>query len=132
MQKISRESLEFKYIIFVVVLLLAGILFAGILSFQAKNTPYSLAEENLDSTSAIIAMDITRVMHESADKKAALARQIIDDFRTIKGMEDVKIINVQGREAFIKDSEVADAVVMQEISSRLGPVSSKTAKSPFL
>ena len=129
MQKISRESLEFKYIIFVVVLLLAGILFAGILSFQAKNNLYSLAEENLDSTSAIIAMDITRVMHESADKKAALARQIIDDLRTIKGIEDVKIINVQGREAFIKDSEVADAVVMQEISSRLGPVSSKTAKS---
>lgn len=129
MRKILKESLEFKYLVFVIALLIAGILFAGILSFRAKYNLYSIAEENLDSTATIIALDITRVMHESVDKKAALSKQIVDDFETVKGIEDIKIINAQGREAFKKESEATEASVMQNLSSRQTPLSYKSEKA---
>jgi methyl-accepting chemotaxis protein len=124
-----RESLEFKYLIFVIILLIGGILWAVILSFRAKNNLYSIAEENLDVTAQIVAMDITRVMHESADKKASLSRQIVDDIKTIKGIENIKIINAQGREAFKKDSEATEASVMQRITSRQAPLSYRSEKT---
>ncbi len=129
MRKIVRESLEFKYMIFVIALLIAGILFAGILSLRAKYNLYSLAEDNLDLTARIVALDISRVMYESAEKKASLSKQIVDDLKTIKGIEDIKILNAQGKEAFKKDSEATEASVMQDISAKHAPLSYKSEKA---
>ena len=127
MRKITRESLEFKYLIFVFALLVIGILFAVIVSVRAKQNLYSSAEEHMDTTAQIIAMDITRLMHESADKKAALSRQIVQDLVTIKGIEDIKILNARGKEAFTKESAVDEASVMQTIASQMTPHSDRSA-----
>lgn len=129
MQKMSRKSLELKYILFVGILLLAGILFAVILSFKAKDNLYSLAEDNISSASEIIALQINRIMQEPAERKGALARETIDGLKRIQGIEDIRIINMLGKESFNKDSEAADAAAMQKISARPGPLSIKTDKS---
>ncbi len=123
MQRNFRESLEFKYLVFVLALFVIGILFAVILSVRAKQNLYSSAEEHLDTTAQIIAMDITRLMHEPADKKAALSRQIVQDLTTIKGIEDINILNAQGKESFAKESAVDEASVMQRIASQMTPLS---------
>ncbi len=129
MRKILKASLEFKYLVFVIALLVAGILWASILSFYSKNNLFSIAEENLDITATIVAMDITRVMHESSEKKAAMSKQIIDDFKTVKGIEDLKIINSQGKEAFNMKSEATEASAMQSLFAKPGTLSYKSEKA---
>lgn len=118
---IIRERLELKYMVFVIALLVVGILWAGVLSYYVRNNLYSTAKENIDVTTKIVAADITRAMHESVDKKAAIAKQIVDSLRTVKGIEDVEIFNPEGREAFKKDSPATGATVMRELSETKTP-----------
>jgi phosphate/phosphite/phosphonate ABC transporter binding protein len=127
--KLVKERLEIKYMVFVVALLVAGILWAGILSFSVRDNLYSTAEENLDATATIVAMDITRVMHESVEKKAAISKQIVDGLKTVKGIEDIKILNTKGREAFKKDSPPTEASLMEKMSATQAPVIIKSEKS---
>jgi len=127
--RLVRERLEVKYMVFVISLLVVGILWAGILSFRVRDNLYSTAEENLDATATIVAMDITRVMHESVEKKAAISKQIIDGLKTVKGIEDIKILNLQGKEAFKKDSPATESSVMQALSAKNTPLSYKSEKS---
>lgn len=127
--KTLKEKLELKYMIFVIALLVVGILWSGILSFSVRNNLYSTAEENLDATATIVAIDITRAMHESVDKKAALSRQIVEGLKTVKGIEDIKILNAQGKEAFKKESEAIEASAMQNMSAKQTPLSYKSEKS---
>ena len=127
--RLVKERLEIKYMVFVGALLVAGILWAGILSFSVRDNLYSTAEENLDATATIVAIDITRAMHESIDKKAALSKQIVEGLKTVKGIEDIKILNVQGREAFMKDSPATESAVMQTLSAKNAPLSYRSEKS---
>jgi len=127
--KTFKERLELKYMIFVIVLLVGGILWSGILSFSVRNNLYSTAEENLDATATIVAIDITRAMHESVDKKAAIAKEIIEGLKTVKGIEDIRILNAQGREAFKKDSPAIEASAIQKMSVTQAPLSFKSEKS---
>lgn len=126
---IIRERLELKYMGFVIALLIVGILWAAILSFSVKNNLYSTAEENLDATATIVAIDVTRVMHESVDKKALLSKQIVDGLKTVKGIEDVKILNAGGKEAFVKGAGATEASIMQKMSDSKSPLSYRTEKS---
>ncbi|MFZ6017550.1 MAG: phosphate/phosphite/phosphonate ABC transporter substrate-binding protein [Nitrospirota bacterium] len=129
-RQIIKERLELKYIIFVIAILVVGILLSGILSFFAKNNLYSTAKENLDITATIFAMDITRVMHESVEKKAVLSRQIVEGLKKdVKGIEDIKILNAQGKEAFKKESPVIDASALREISVKQASLFYKSGKS---
>ncbi|MEQ1678860.1 MAG: methyl-accepting chemotaxis protein, partial [Chitinophagaceae bacterium] len=73
--------------------------------------------------------DITRAMHESVDKKAALSKQIVEGLKTVKGIVDIKILNIQGKEAFIKDSPAIESSVMQTLSAKNAPLSYKSEKS---
>ncbi|MEW6418446.1 MAG: phosphate/phosphite/phosphonate ABC transporter substrate-binding protein [Nitrospirota bacterium] len=127
--KTLKERLELKYMIFVMALLVVGILWSGILSFFVRNNLYSTAEENLDATATIVAIDITRTMHESVDKKAELSRQIVEGLKTVKGIEDIKIINAQGKEAFKKESGAIEAPAMKNMSAKQTPLSYKSEKS---
>jgi methyl-accepting chemotaxis protein len=127
--RLVRERLEVKYMVFVIALLVVGILWAGILSFRVRDNLYSTAEENLDSTATIVAMDITRVMHESVEKKAVISKQIVDGLKTVKGIEDIKVLNAQGREAFMRDSPATESSVMQTLSAKNVPLSYKSEKS---
>jgi hypothetical protein len=126
---IIRERLELKYMLFVIVLLVVGILWSLILSWRIRDNLYSTAEENLDVTATIVAIDITRAMHESVDKKAALSKQIVEALKTVKGIEDIKILNAQGKEAFMKNAKATDASVLEKMSETGTPLSYKYKKS---
>jgi phosphate/phosphite/phosphonate ABC transporter binding protein len=126
---IIRERLELKYMVFVIALLVVGILWSLILSWSIRDNLYSTAEENLDATATIVAIDITRAMHESIDKKAALSKQIVDALKTVKGIEDIKILNTQGKEAFMKNVEATDAPVLKKMSETGTPLSYRYKKS---
>jgi phosphate/phosphite/phosphonate ABC transporter binding protein len=126
---IIRERLELKYMVFVIALLVVGILWSLILSWRIRDNLYSTAEENLDATATIVAIDITRAMHESVDKKAALSKQIVEALKTVKGIEDIKILNAQGKEAFMKNAEATDAPVLEKMSETGVPISYKYKKS---
>jgi phosphate/phosphite/phosphonate ABC transporter binding protein len=125
---VIRQRIELKYMVFVVALLIAGIVWSGLLSLKVRDNLYSTAGENLDATATIIAIDITRAMHESVEKKATISKEIVDGLKTIKGIEEAKILNAQGREAFIKDAEPTEATVMKEIAETKAPKEIKSQK----
>ena len=129
MKRVLRESLELKYLAFVIVLLILGITWAAVSSIRARDNLYSMAEENLDTAATIVSLDITRVMHESAEKKASLSKQLIDDLKSIKGIEDIKILNAEGREAFNKNAPATEAAVMQTMVAQHAPQKSRTDKA---
>ena len=111
--RIIKERIELKYMVFVVALLVAGIVWSGVLSFTVRDNLYSTAQENLNATATIVALDITRAMHESVEKKAALSREIVDGLRSVKGIEQAMILNANGREAFKEGSRIIDAETIQ-------------------
>lgn len=95
--KIIRESLELKIIGFVIVILFAGSLTVGTsISLLVRNSLYSTAEENLDITATIVTTNISRAMIEVVERKAEIARLIADDLKAVRGIEDIKILNLQG------------------------------------
>ncbi|MEW6418447.1 MAG: HAMP domain-containing methyl-accepting chemotaxis protein [Nitrospirota bacterium] len=126
---IVKERLELKYMIFVIGLLIAGIVWSFVLSTQVRNNLYSTAEENLDATATTVALDIARAMHESVEKKAAISKEIVEGLKTVKGIEDIKILNEQGKEAFKKESEAIDAPALKKMSEKLAPLSFRSKKS---
>jgi phosphate/phosphite/phosphonate ABC transporter binding protein len=127
--KIIKERIELKYMVFVAALLVAGIVWSGVLSSKVRDNLYSTAQENLDATATIVALDITRAMHESVEKKAALSREIVDGLKHVKGIEQAMILNAQGKEAFKKDSKIFDAEVIREMATDMQPISLQTKKS---
>lgn len=127
--RIIKERIELKYMVFVVALLGAGIVWSAVLSFKVRDNLYSTAQENLDATATIVALDITRAMHESVEKKAALAREIVDGLRSVKGIEQAMILNANGREAFKEGSGIIDAEIIREMAGDMKPKMVQTEKS---
>lgn len=118
---IVKEKLELKYMVFVIALLVAGIVWSGILSLKVRENLYSTAQENLDATATIVSIDITRAMHESVEKKATIAKEIMEGLREVKGLEQAMILNATGREAFNRDSEVIDAEIIKSMATDMKP-----------
>ncbi|MBE0427494.1 MAG: phosphate/phosphite/phosphonate ABC transporter substrate-binding protein [Nitrospirae bacterium] len=124
-----KSRLELKYMLFVILLLIAGILWSGILSIKVRDTLYSTAEENLDATATIVTIDITRAMHESVEIKASRSKEIVEGLKAVKGIKDIVILNAQGKEAFNKDSVVNEESVIKTMSAQTSPLSFKDRKT---
>lgn len=127
--KIIRERIELKYMVFVVALLVAGIIWSGILSLQVKKNLYETSQENLDATATIVSLDITRAMHKSIEKKAEISKEIVDGLRNVKGIEQAMILNSKGKEAFKEDSEIIDAEIIQSMAKDMKPKIVRSEKS---
>jgi nitrogen fixation/metabolism regulation signal transduction histidine kinase len=130
--RIIKERIELKYMLFVVALLVAGIVWSTVLSFKVRENLYSTAQENLDATATIVALDITRAMHESVEKKAALSREIVESLRTVKGIEQAMILNANGREAFKKDSGIMDAEIIRKMAMDMKPKTEMDETEKFI
>lgn len=115
--------------LFVMVLLMAGILWSAIFSIKARDNLYSTAEENLDATATAVLIEITRAMHESAEKKAEISGEIVQGLSSVKGIEDITVLNAQGREAFNRESPVIEGSVLQKMSGKIAPFSFRSKKS---
>jgi methyl-accepting chemotaxis protein len=122
--RIIKERIEL-----IVALLVAGIVWSGVLSFTVRDNLYSTAQENLNATATIVALDITRAMHESVEKKAALSREIVEGLKSVKGIEQAMILNANGREAFKRDSGIIDAEIIRVMATDMKPKIMKTEKS---
>ncbi len=114
-----KESLEFKYLIFIVILIIVGLLFALLSSIRARENLYSTAEENANIMASIVTMDIARVM--TLDKRGELIQQISKDIKNVRGIEGITILNAKGREAFRADAPVSDESTIKTLSSTKAP-----------
>jgi len=124
-----RERLELKIMGFILVVLVVGCAWVISLSYFNRKDLLTTAEENLDTTASILVMNINRAMLERFDRKSKIMWAIVDDLKTVKGIESITILNNQGREAFKKDSPAAESSVMQTLSAKHAPFSYGSGKS---
>ena len=110
-----REKLELKILAIVVVLLLIGISAASLMVLTIeKESLYSTTKMGAKATAKIIARDVERVMLEG---RADLTKTVLDDLKSASGIEEISVLNFQGREAFKKDAQVTESEVMKKIAA---------------
>ncbi|HYQ48590.1 MAG TPA: hypothetical protein VEP69_05955, partial [Thermodesulfovibrionales bacterium] len=121
-----RERLELKILTLVLVLLIIGVVAAGIMVLTIeKNSLYSITTSSLDSTANIIAMDITRIMLAG---KADVARALLAEMKGLKGIEEISIIHYDGHYAFSSDTTTSEADVMKRIADTKAPMQTHDVK----
>ena len=121
-----REKLEFKIIITVLTMLLIGVVLAGVMTMLIeKSTLYGITEENSSTTATIVTKNIERTMIEN---RPDLTKTLIEGMRGTGGIEDVRVINFEGREAFKKDAPKDEAASIKKIISTNMPITIKDAK----
>jgi len=121
-----REKLELKIIITVLIMLLIGVVLAGVMTMVIeKSTLYGITEENSNTTATIITKNIERTMVEN---RSDLTKTLIEGIRGAGGIEDIHVINFEGREAFNKDAPADESTVIKKIISTNMPVMIKDAR----
>ena len=114
-----RERLDIKILTLVLVLLIMGILAAGIMVLTIeKNSLYSIAESSLESTADVIEKDIQRTMLEG---KAHVTRSMIQELKDLKAIEDVTVIHYDGHYAFSDDMSTVESSVMKQMMETKAP-----------
>jgi len=114
-----RERLDIKILTLVLVLLIMGILAAGIMVFTIeKSSLYSIAESSLESTADVIEKDIQRTMMEG---KAHVTKSMILELKEVKGIKDVTVIHYDGHHAFSDDMRTTESEVMKQITETMTP-----------
>jgi methyl-accepting chemotaxis protein len=129
MMKRIREKLELKIMGFVLVFLVIGSMWVVSLSYFERKDLLTTAEDNLDTTASILAVNINRAMLERFDRKSKIMWAIVDDLKTVKGIENITILNPKGREAFKKDSPATESSVLQTLSAKHASFSYVSGKS---
>ncbi|MEK6581420.1 MAG: phosphate/phosphite/phosphonate ABC transporter substrate-binding protein [Nitrospirota bacterium] len=120
------EKLELKIIITVLSMLFVGIVLAGIMTMLIeKSTLYGITEENSKTTAAIVTKNVERTMIEN---RPDLTKELVEGIRGVGGIEDIRIINFEGREAFKKDSPPEEAATIKKLIDTKMPVMIKDAK----
>jgi methyl-accepting chemotaxis protein len=115
-----RERLELKILTLVLVLLVIGILAAGIMVLTIeKKSLFIITGSSLESTANIIAKDIARTM---LDGKAEVTRDLMQELRGIRGIEELAVIHYNGRNAFSPDTTTKEADVMKQIAETRLPL----------
>ncbi len=109
-----REKLELKILALVVTLLMIGIVTAGFMVMTIeKSSLYSITEASSESTAKIIAQDIERTMLEG---RADIARQFLHDLKGKSGVEEIGVLNYEGRPAFEREKPALEGDVMKAIA----------------
>lgn len=110
-----REKLEMKIILGVSIMFLIGIVMAGLMTImiERKNL-YDAVELNSETAAAIIAKDIERTMIEA---RPDITKAMINDMRGLSSIEDIHVVNFEGREAFNKDAPKNESAAMNTILS---------------
>ena len=121
-----RERLELKILTLVLILLIIGVVAAGIMVLTIeKNSLYSITTSSLDSTANIIAMDINRIMLEG---KADVTKELLAEMKEQKGIEEISIIHYDGHYAFSSDTTTSEANVMKQIAVTKAPMETHDVK----
>jgi phosphate/phosphite/phosphonate ABC transporter binding protein len=109
-----RERLELKILSLVMILLVLGILSAGVMVLTIeKQSLYSITEASLDSTATIIAQDITRTMLEG---KADVTKAMVQELKGLKSIEELTVLHYDGHEAFSSDTKTRESEVVKQLA----------------
>lgn len=109
------KSLEVKVLSVVGALLVVGVLMASLLAVSVqKATLYSVTEFGTEKSADIIFQNIETTM---IDNRADLTKKLVDRIATISGIEEIKVLNEEGREAFKKDTQPLEAAALGELKS---------------
>ncbi len=110
-----KKSIELKLLAIVAALFVAGVSAAGFMAVAIqKETLYSVAESGAENIANIIFQDIETTMLEG---KADITKRIIEKISRTRGIEQIIVLNAEGREAFGKDSAAREEAALAELSS---------------
>jgi phosphate/phosphite/phosphonate ABC transporter binding protein len=115
-----RAKLELKILTLVVSLLLIGIFSAGLMVMTIeKKSLYSITEKGAQTTARLITSDVERIMLAG---RADVTESFINELKTVSGIEEISVWNLEGREAFYPNNPPVEAGVMKEIAGTKAPV----------
>jgi phosphate/phosphite/phosphonate ABC transporter binding protein len=110
-----KKSLEFKILAIVGAMLIVGVISSGIIAvWIQKATLNSVTEFGTEKTASIIFQDIETTMIEG---KADITKKLLANIRKIKGIEEVTVLDSEGRDAFKPGSPAQDAAALGELKS---------------
>ncbi len=90
----------------------------NIIYLQRKNL-YETATERLIETSLVISKSIERTMLEG---KADVTKAMVSDLKMLSSVENIELLNHQGKEAFVKSSsKIKEAEVIKRFKESLSP-----------
>ncbi len=107
-----RKSLEFKVLALVAGMLLVVALISGfVTAYVQRMTLFSITESSTETTAHVILENIEVSMLEG---KADFTRESVARLKKIKGMEEITVVNSEGREAFNPSSPVTEGEMIRE------------------
>lgn len=110
-----RRSLELKVLAVVGAMLIVGVSSAGFMAvWMQKATLYSVTEFSTQKTAELIFQGIETTMIEG---KADITKKFIQDISKIQGIEDITVLNSEGRKAFEEGSSAQEAATLGELKS---------------
>lgn len=110
-----KKSLEFKILSVVVALLLIGNISAAIMAVSIqKRTINQLTGLANNAITSLVLKNIETSMLEG---KADLTMRALNNLKDLRGLEDIGVYDVDGREAFRPDSPAIEAQALKELRS---------------
>ncbi len=110
-----KRSLEGKVLSVVVALLVVGVIAASLLSISIQRaTLYSVTEFGTEKTADIILQNIETTM---LDGKSEITKRIVAGMSHISGIENITVLDDEGREAFMLNAPVREAAALAELKS---------------
>lgn len=110
-----KKRLEFKILSVVVGLLIIGNILATIMAVSIqKKTIHTLTDSANNALSGILLKNIETTMLEG---KADITMRILNNIKGLKGLEDIGVYDLSGREAFKPDSPPRESQAIQELIS---------------
>ncbi|HDY71315.1 MAG TPA: phosphate/phosphite/phosphonate ABC transporter substrate-binding protein [Nitrospirae bacterium] len=114
-------TLEKKILGAVVLVIVTGSVFAvTMVYFMQKKSIYETAQEKMFETANVISKSLKRTMLEG---KSNITRAMSNDFKTLKGIENITILNHEGREAFNKTAPSKESEIVKRFAADLSPFS---------
>jgi phosphate/phosphite/phosphonate ABC transporter binding protein len=117
--EVPMGRLEKKILAVVISMISIGALFGTtFIYFYQKDSIYEIAKKKMLVTARVVTNSVERTMLEG---KAEVARAMVSDLRTIKGVKSIVLLNHEGREAFHKGEGVTDAPQIERLSDEISP-----------
>jgi phosphate/phosphite/phosphonate ABC transporter binding protein len=121
-----QERLELKILAVVIVLLIVGILSAGLMVLTIeKKSLYRITEASLESTAAIVAKDITRTMLEGNPDGT---KAMIQELKGLQNIEELIVLHYDGHHIFSTDALTNETAALNQLVETKKPFSVRGAK----
>ncbi|HXX82081.1 MAG TPA: hypothetical protein VEI46_11065, partial [Thermodesulfovibrionales bacterium] len=104
----------------VAAMLIVGVISVGLMAlWMQKATLSSVTEFSTQKTADLIFQSIKTTMLEG---KADITKKVVQDISKIQGIEDITVLNSEGRKAFEEGSPAHEAAALAELKSGKGRV----------